>query len=136
MFVVVALTAVCGGIVSHVRGGYQRDRAVILNFGENVSFHPYGECGEMMEQGWRLVGEYQWTGPTFLEQPMRDAGIPCFERITAVYLFDYDANDTNHIEQILSLPEMRKLYIVCVISDDDLAKLRNMKPGHVELMLI
>jgi hypothetical protein len=125
--------ASAAAMVKRIANGYHQDRSAILDYGDQVAFHRRGEClGNVMAGEWRLVGELEWTGPTCLEQPMRKAGIPWFDRVTGAYLCDYNADELQRIVNLCSRPRLRTLWFDPLLPETDLANIRLGIPSRIK----
>lgn len=99
-------------IISIAGFGFRNEQALIDHCSRNSQTMPYdapiiGGLGCP-----HLVGYVQWSGPRFLEQPMREMGIPWFERIVKVVIVRSDYVKLNDLSPLRKLAHLKEVEVL------------------------
>ena len=96
-FVAILLVLIFGGI------NYRNERVLIDQCSRNSQTMPDGATILGGVGSPYIVGYERWIGPRFLERPMRQMGIPWFDRIVTVVII------RDHEVKLRDLEPLRKL---------------------------
>lgn len=93
-----------------LRDPFEHDRAVVASLGP---VHHFARVGEpiFLSLPPHVVGYYAWTGPAFLEWPMRCCGIPWFDRMERVDILNDSGVTAGKLAELGRLPHLKQVQI-------------------------
>ena len=96
--------------IPFVRGPFEHDRAVVASLGPA---HHFAHVGKpiFISLAPHVVGYYTWTGPAFLESPMRRCGIPWFDRMERVDILNDSGVTEGALVELGRLPYLKQIRI-------------------------
>lgn len=90
---------------------YRHEHNTIRMLSDNHHFDEYQRPGRWWGTPPAVIGFVEWTGPEFLEQPMRRLGAPWFDRVIRVDIQDDSQID---FDRLADLTRFRNIECIAV----------------------
>lgn len=106
---VIALAAIAAPIFT-LRYQFNRDRTAVANLGPTCHF-AHADEPVFTSLGPHVIGYYIWTGPAFLELPMRRYRIPWFNRVTRIEILNDSRVSEASLKALSKLPRLSQVSV-------------------------